>query len=207
MGTLFIQQILNNSLNTYYAEKSWDKVSLSSFYREGKWGRETNLSKVKMPLSEWKVTQSDSLWPRGLYSWWNSPGQNTGVGSCSLLQAIFPTQELDPGLPHCRKILYQLSHQGSPFSWVQFSHSVMSNSATPWTAARQASLFITNSQEFTRTHAHWIGDAIQPSHSLLPPSLPALSLSQHQGHFQRVGSWLMFYKPQSLGLSVSQDRD
>ena len=44
---------------------------------------------------------------------WNSPGQNSEVGSLSLLQGIFPTQELNPGLPHCRQILYQLSHQGS----------------------------------------------------------------------------------------------
>ena len=45
---------------------------------------------------------------------WNSPGQNTGVGSLSLLQGIFPTQGSNPGLPHCRWILYQLSHKGSP---------------------------------------------------------------------------------------------
>ena len=44
---------------------------------------------------------------------WNSPGQNTGVGSRSLLQEIFPTQGLNPGLPHCRWILYQLSYQVS----------------------------------------------------------------------------------------------
>ena len=50
----------------------------------------------------------------GLYSPWNSPGQNTGVGSHSLLQGIFPTQGSNPGLPHCRQILYQLSHKGSP---------------------------------------------------------------------------------------------
>ena len=50
---------------------------------------------------------SDSLWPNGLYSPWNSPGQNTGVGSRSLLQGIFPTQGLNPGLPHCSWILYQ----------------------------------------------------------------------------------------------------
>ena len=43
----------------------------------------------------------------------NSPGQNTGVGSLSLLQGIFPTQISNPGLPHCRRILYQLSHKGS----------------------------------------------------------------------------------------------
>ena len=57
---------------------------------------------------------SDSLRPRGLYSPWNSPGQNTGVGSLSLLQGIFPTQEWNLGLLHCRWSLYQLSYQGSP---------------------------------------------------------------------------------------------
>ena len=51
---------------------------------------------------------------------WNSPGQNTGVGSLSRLQRIFPTQGLNPGLLHCRWILYQLSHKGSPriLEWV-----------------------------------------------------------------------------------------
>ena len=56
---------------------------------------------------------SDSLQPHGLYIPWNSPGQNTGVGSFSLLWRIFPTQGLNTGLVHCR-ILYQLSHKGSP---------------------------------------------------------------------------------------------
>ena len=53
-------------------------------------------------------------------SQWNSPGQNTGVGSLSLLQGIFPTQGLNPGLPHCWQILDQLSHKGSPrmLEWV-----------------------------------------------------------------------------------------
>ena len=48
------------------------------------------------------------------YSLWNSPGQNTGVGSLSLLQGIFPNQGLNPGLLHCWRIFYQLSHKGSP---------------------------------------------------------------------------------------------
>ena len=55
----------------------------------------------------------DSLGPHGLYSPWNSPGQNTVVGSRSLLQGFFLTQGLNPGLPHFRWILYQLSHKGS----------------------------------------------------------------------------------------------
>ena len=63
----------------------------------------------------WPEAQAvpDSLRPYGLHSPWNSPGQNTGVGSHSLLQGIFPTQGSNPGLPHCRQIFYQLSHQGS----------------------------------------------------------------------------------------------
>ena len=54
------------------------------------------------------------LRPHRLYSPWNSPGQNTGAGSLSLLQGIFSTQGSNPGLPHCRQMLYQLSHKGSP---------------------------------------------------------------------------------------------
>ena len=58
---------------------------------------------------------ASSLQPHGLYSPWNFPGQNTGVGSLSLFQgiSIFPTQGSNPSLPHSRRILYRLSHQGS----------------------------------------------------------------------------------------------
>ena len=64
-------------------------------------------------MSESHSVVSNSLQPRGLCSPWNSPGQNTGMGSQSLLQGIFPTQGSNPGLQHCRQILYQLSHEGS----------------------------------------------------------------------------------------------
>ena len=78
--------------------------------------------------SQWSESHSvvsDSLRPHGLYSLWNSPGQNTGVGSHSLLQRIFPNQGSNPGLPHGRRILYQLSHQGSPriLEWVAYLFS------------------------------------------------------------------------------------
>ena len=76
--------------------------------------------------SEVKVTRSCPTLcnPPGLYGPWNSPGQNTGVGSLFLLQGIFPTQGLNPGLPHCRQILYQLSHKGSPvLEWVAYPFS------------------------------------------------------------------------------------
>ena len=74
-----------------------------------------------------KVAQlcPNSLRFYGLYSPRNSPGQNTGVGSLSLLQEIFPTQGSNQGLPHCRWILYQLSHRGSPriLEWVDYPFS------------------------------------------------------------------------------------
>ena len=60
---------------------------------------------------------SNSLRPHGLYSPWNSPCQNTGVGSLSLLQGIFLTQESNRGLLHCRWILYQLSHREAQGYW------------------------------------------------------------------------------------------
>ena len=79
--------------------------------------------------SESHSVMSDSLQPHGLYSPWNSPGQKTGVDSLSLLQGIFPTQELNLGLLHYRWILYQLSHMGSPriLEWVAFPFSSRSS--------------------------------------------------------------------------------
>ena len=50
------------------------------------------------------------LWPTRLLCPWDSPGKNTGVGSHSLLQGIFPTQDSNPSFQHCRQILYHLSH-------------------------------------------------------------------------------------------------
>ena len=113
---------------------------------------------------------SDSLRPHVLYRPWSSPGQNTGVGSLSLLQRIFPTQGLNPGLLHCRLILYQLSHKGSPriLKWVQFS-SIQSLSnvqlfVTPWTAAHQASLSITNSWSLLKFRSI---ESVMPSNHLI----------------------------------------
>jgi len=56
-------------------------------------------------------------------------GQNTGVGSLSLLQGIFPTQGSNPGLPHGRRILYHLSHKGSPriLEWATYPFSSRSS--------------------------------------------------------------------------------
>ena len=60
---------------------------------------------------------------------WTSPGQNTVVGSFSLLQRIFPNQGSNPGLLHYRRILYQLSHKGNPriLEWVAYLFSSRSS--------------------------------------------------------------------------------
>ena len=119
---------------------------------------------------------SDPLQPYGLYSPWNYPDQNTGVGSLSLLQGIFITQGLNPGLPDCRRILYQLSHKGSLkkvklLSYVQLF-------ATPWNITYQAP----SSMGFSRQE-YWSvllfpspGDLLNPGFEPGSPTLQADTL-------------------------------
>ena len=68
--------------------------------------------------SESHAVVSNSLQPHGLNSPWNSPGQNTGVGSLSLLQWIFLTQESNQALLHCGQILYQVIYQEIPYIYI-----------------------------------------------------------------------------------------
>ena len=93
------------------------------------------LFKCFISESESCSVMSDSLRPHGLHNPWNSPGQNIGVGCLSLLQGIFPTQGSNPGLLHCRQILYQLSHQGSPriLEWLAYPFSRGSWQSGNWT--------------------------------------------------------------------------
>ena len=96
-------------------------------------------SKVKVKVTQSCLTLCNTM----DYSPWSSPGQNTGVGSLSLLQGIFPTQGSNPGLPHCGQILYQLSHKGSPLGSQKVKVKLISCVrlfATPWTVAYQAPL-------------------------------------------------------------------
>ena len=109
--------------------------------------------------SESRSVVSNSLWPHGPYSSWNSPGQNTGVGSLSLLQGIFPTQRLNPGLPHCRQILYQLTHQGSPriLEWVAYPFSRRSSQPRNQTRVScTARGFFTNWAQGSLTCSLWM---------------------------------------------------
>ena len=76
-------------------------------------------------LWKWKSLSRVQLFVTPMDCPWNSLGQNTGVGSLSLLQGIFSTQGSNPGLLHCKWIFYQLSHKGSPriLEWVAFPFS------------------------------------------------------------------------------------
>ena len=120
--------------------------------------QKTILWKWKESDSESHSVMSDSFQPHGLYSPRNSPGKNIGVGSCSLLQGIFPTQGSNSGVPHCRQILYSLSHHGSPriLEWVAYPFSSRSSWPRDWTGVScMASGFFTN----------W---AIREAHNLKP---------------------------------------
>ena len=74
---------------------------------------------------------SDSLRPHGLYSPWNSLGQNTGVGSLPGISRDLPKPGIKPGLLHCRRILYQLSHKGSKRKQTDPLHSFRDSSVPP----------------------------------------------------------------------------
>ena len=74
------------------------------------------------------------------------------------------------------------------FSSVQFSHSVVSDSLRPHESQHARPPCPSPTPEFTQTHVHWVGDAIQPSHPLSSPSPPASNPSQHQSLFQWVDS-------------------
>ena len=106
-GRLISRVSRNSQANNTLTSDMWDPNQKNSHSRPDSWPIE----------SESHSVVSDSLPPHGLYSPWNSLGQYTGVGSLALLQGIFPTQGLNPGVPYCRQILYQLSHKGSPLTY------------------------------------------------------------------------------------------
>ena len=91
-------------------EEVWGARETSEY---SEWLRELpnpELESVKVKVAQSSLTLCNPM----DYTVHGIVGQNTGVGSLSLLQGIFPTQGWNPGLPHCRWILYQLSHRGSP---------------------------------------------------------------------------------------------
>ena len=126
---------------------------------------------------------------------WNFQGKNTGVGCHFLLQGIFPTQESNRGLPHCRQMLYHLSHQGTikskkkiclKISNHQFSSGFQScpTFCDPMNRSLPGLPVHHQLPEFTQTYVHQVSDVIQPPHPLSSPSPPAPNPSQHQSLFQ-----------------------
>ena len=103
----------------------------------------------------------------------DSPGKNTGVGCHALLRGIFPTQGLNPGLPHCRWILYHLSHQGSPkiLEWVAYPFSRGSSWARNWTGVSciAGGFFISGATR--EAQEHWTGLPCPPPEDLLNPGI------------------------------------
>ena len=127
--SLFITWILPNNgdseRNQDFHPISWGEIkmenrALRNFVETSYKYLGSHLRTVNLDYWKWSASHSvmsHCLWPHGLFSPWNSPGQSTGVGSLSLLQGIFPTQGLNPGFLHCK----QMSHKGSP--WLLKVHS------------------------------------------------------------------------------------
>ena len=114
----------------------------------------------------------------------DSAGKNTEVG-CHPLQGIFLTQGSNPGLPHCRWILYHLSHQGSPLltiSSVQLLSRVQLF-VTPWTGARQAllSMGLSRQEYWSRLPFPSPGDHPDPASGFFPMSQLFASGEQNIG--------------------------
>ena len=106
----------------YYSSKVTENWTLDSATHRSLWSEDCSVV-------------SDSLWPHGIYSPWDSPGQNTGVGSLSLLQRIFPTQGSNAGPLHYSSILYQLNHKGSTriLGWIAYPFSSRASRPRNWT--------------------------------------------------------------------------
>ena len=118
-GGMFHNSISQNVGQIHLVGHEWFRIETEQTWKKSAWVTHlrTNVVLWIFAFSDicphflmWSESEShvDSVIP------WNSPGQNTGVGSLSLLEGIFPAQGLNPGLLYCRLILYQLSHKGSP---------------------------------------------------------------------------------------------
>ena len=124
------------------------------------------------------------LWSSRLLCPWDSPSQNTEVACHFLLQGIFPTQGLNSPLLHL--LHWQANYSEyitlKTSTLLHTGHSIQSCSTLcdPMNHSMPDLPVHHQLPEFTQTHVHRVGDAIQPSHPLSSPSPPAFNLSQHQ---------------------------
>ena len=138
------------SMGSHRVGHDWSDLAvgvINPAVEKAAWWNDSELKFWSQTESESGSIMSDSLQPQGLYSPWNSLGQNTGVGNLSLLQGIFPVQWSNSGLPHCRQILYQLCHKGSPrmLEWAVYPFSSRSSQTRNQTGVSWiAGAFFTN---------------------------------------------------------------
>ena len=133
-------------------------ICILSLFRSLKWPLcQIRFYGTEMKWSESHLAVSDFLWQHGLYSSWNSLGQNTGVGSLSLLQGTFLTQGQNPGLLHCKRILHQLNHNLGQLSSVAQSCLTL---CEPMDCSMPGLLVHSQLPEPTQTHGHWVSDVI-----------------------------------------------
>ena len=119
---------------------------------------------IPLGILEKSSVMSDSLralglWPTRLLSPWDFPGRNTEVGCHAFLQGIFPTQGLNPGLSHCRQILYRPSYQGSP-KRAGFGIFVCSGSGSMWDFSSPTRDPSSAPQEWKRSLNHWLSRGV-----------------------------------------------
>ena len=136
MGGLAILTIKtsNKTLTVQYPERIYNKTSVTA----QKAYKQIHIHMAVLclvPQSRLSLCDPMDCSPPGSSVHGDSPGKNTGVGSHALLQGIFPTQGLNPGLLHCWQVHYYLSHQGSPWilEWVACSFSRGSSWLGNWT--------------------------------------------------------------------------
>ena len=111
--------------------------------------------------------------------------QQSALITCSL---VWPRFTLYAVLRCSGHVLLAMVSQNSNLYWIQFSRFVMSDSWRPMNCSTLGLSVHYQLLDFTKTHVHWVGDAIQPSHLLSSPPPPTFNLSQHQGLFQWVSS-------------------
>ena len=167
------------------------------------------LSRVRLFVTLWTVARQAPL-SMGFSS------KNTMVSCHFLLQSLFSTQGSNP---HLLRLLHwqvdssPLAPPGKP----QGHHSTCKINSVQLLSCIW--LFATSDcgtpsfpvchqlPELTQTYVHWVGDAIQPSHSLSSPSLPALNPSQHQGLFSESVLHIRWPKYWSLSFSISPSNE